>query len=207
MTRPSRILLRIMVAASALLCIAAVLLWARSYRIADSLAAGYWNYRPHKGAADFLDADMLQVFHGGGRWTITRCRRNCVAMKSRDVSTHSGQPGPGDRGDLWLIEHPPASQWAGLELEAWDGRAPPGKGLLGLRYLSARHIRTLCLPDAFLVTALSLAPMYRLVRWRLTRNRQPGLCRICGYDLRATPEDQSRYPLNYASRFGADRGH
>jgi hypothetical protein len=33
------------------------------------------------------------------------------------------------------------------------------------------------------------------------------VCARCGYDLRATPEDQSRYPLNYASRFRADRGH
>ena len=49
-----------------------------------------------------------------------------------------------------------------------------------------------------------------LAWWRghtLARRRRGDLCPVCGYDLRASPEDQSRYPLNYASRIGADRGH
>jgi hypothetical protein len=139
------------------------------------------------GAPDFQDADMLQILHSAGRWTITRCRRNCVAVRSMDASTRYDQPGPGNRGDLWLIEHPAASQWAGQEREAWGGRAPPSSGFLGVRYLSAHHFRTLCLPDALLVAALSLAPACLLVRTRQARNRQPGVCRLCGYDLRATP--------------------
>ena len=60
-------------------------------------------------------------------------------------------------------------------------------------------------PVILLSLPLTVAGINRLLK-RLARP-SAGICRICGYDLRATPEDQSRYPLNYASRIRTDRGH
>ena len=55
--------------------------------------------------------------------------------------------------------------------------------------------------------AFGLLPVLWLAGRVRSGRRGPELCARCGYDLRATPEDQSRYPLNYASRIGAGPGH
>ena len=60
---------------------------------------------------------------------------------------------------------------------------------------------------ALLAWPLEIWIVRALIRLRRRMSRAPGTCRHCGYDLRATPEDQCRYPLNYASRLGADPGH
>lgn len=69
--------------------------------------------------------------------------------------------------------------------------------------------RVLIVPDWFLTAvSLPLPLIWLTMRWKRRRRGRPtAVCATCGYDLRATPEDQSRYPLNYASRIGTGRGH
>jgi len=42
-------------------------------------------------------------------------------------------------------------------------------------------------PWWFVETVFSIAPIWSISRWKRNRRRLPGKCRICGYDLRGTP--------------------
>ena len=80
--------------------------------------------------------------------------------------------------------------------------------LLGYVFLqNARPEKAETVYAALLAWPLEIWIVRALIRLRRRMSRAPGTCRHCGYDLRATPEDQCRYPLNYASRLGADPGH
>jgi hypothetical protein len=43
-------------------------------------------------------------------------------------------------------------------------------------------------PDWFLIVAFATWPALRWIRRRRLARRPPGMCRVCGYDLRATPD-------------------
>ena len=50
-------------------------------------------------------------------------------------------------------------------------------------------MQTLSVPYWFLVALTMLAPLAWLMRWRRRRHRRrTGLCPVCGYDLRASPD-------------------
>ena len=68
---------------------------------------------------------------------------------------------------------------------------------IGLSRSGVVRYRLLIVPGWSISACLITPPLCWLF---LRKRRQKGCCVMCGYDLRATPEDQSRYPLNYASR-------
>jgi len=97
-------------------------------------------------------------------------------------------------------------------------------GWLGLYALSSRVFvlpttiragmvpsRMIRVPHGVLMVVLAVAPAIVLLghkqRRREAIRKQGNLCVRCGYDLRATPEDCSRYPLNYACPGCSGRGH
>src|SRR2546427_301812 len=70
-----------------------------------------------------------------------------------------------------------------LKRPALYGMVPPGPPPLAYR------TRTLVLPDAFFILLLGALPAVRLFRRRrLARRAAAGRCLVCGYDLRATPD-------------------
>jgi hypothetical protein len=183
-------------AVSLVLSTAACLAWARGYWRADEFAAGYWNYRPHPRAAGYYDADVLQVVHCNGRWTVAVREQECV------ITPHHSRRGPGENGERWTWKaEDAASAVAGGEAEFWDVARPDG--WLGFARESTRWSRTAAFPDAAPTLAFALLPL----AWLLTRGRRhgrdrSGLCRVCGYDLRATPD---RCPECGASPAGATK--
>jgi len=90
-------LLNAFLVSSALFSIATAVLWIRSYRTADKIQIGYWNYRPHVGAPSYRDADMVLALHNAGHWTIGRTRRNCVAEMPSDGYAGYYHAGPGKK--------------------------------------------------------------------------------------------------------------
>jgi hypothetical protein len=138
---------------------------------------------------------------------------------------------------LFSSIRPPAMTWGGFGREwnlAFDQESmefiirkplPPGIGFVGM-WKPSKHVIWMPGVDYWLVDDyFNMAPLLTISYWpaigivaspaalallcrlRPRMSRASSLCSNCGYDLRATPEDQSRYPLNYASRIGAGRGH
>jgi hypothetical protein len=124
-------------------------------------------------------------------WTIASCHGRICVWKC-DLSLRAS---PGSFGFSGGVDHPPTPRdWPWLA-----GPAKPegngyveghGYGIAGFYWCRAVFFGpqidyTYAVPDWFLCVLFFLLP----VRWiRKHRRRGPGCCRVCGYDLRATPE-------------------
>lgn len=149
---------------SLLLCLATVVLWARSYWVADS-----WDW----------DIAGTRVSVGSVRgvvwWDRIRFTPASQARYSRGPGYHRQMVG-GGRGNV----------------------AGPGWSFAGFRWVDSHMnlrpgaitivIQGLRIPDWGLVLASLILPGAWLIRSRSRRRNPPGLCRRCGYDLRATPD-------------------
>ena len=181
MKRLLRILFNVLTVLSLLICLATVVLWVRSYRLADFIGYSH-NDPPGPRAVDWA----LHATSAGGRVAF---------IQLRDVYTDPVQISSQAR------ERYP-SRWY-----RWDDRSVPvrraGNGfptILGAGFRARRNVhpnytnmyRAIVLPHAALVALTALAPAWWFVaarrrRLRTTR-RNAGLCVKCGYDLRATPD-------------------
>jgi hypothetical protein len=163
-------------------CLAIVMLWVRSYRSVDLYVFGYWNLRPHPmygmGART---AEVLRLGSCDGQVLVQFGSGGCGGPTAHPS-------GPGLHGQRWAREtvlnddqvrhrffraRQQDWRWLGLRYQTlylWQGRQMP--------------LRSVIVPDAWLTLA-SLVPPAALTRFR--PRRRPGFCRICGYDLRATP--------------------
>ena len=156
---------------SLLACVAAALLWARSYRLTDSLA---WTGQGRgvgvvasKGQVSF----RLSTFQAGPQlprgWRHDVHPRPATLAVPYGASTKTLGRGP----DTYT-----AREW--------------GVAGFGVRQNSNQNGTSgfLLLPHWFLVALAATLPVVWIVRrWRGARREKKGLCPRCGYDLRATP--------------------
>jgi hypothetical protein len=168
-----RRLFNIAAALSLLLCVAACVMWVRSYRVMDRVQwrnAGGW--RAVYTASGHVAVDLYLSDRAG-----------------RADRFHGPRYDRGDRRGLfnWLLvmggsrgDELASHEWAGF---AWHERRNAGRGTLhAIAYAPFWF--------AALVTA-ALPAAWAATWWRSCgrgrRRERAGLCRACGYDLRGTP--------------------
>jgi hypothetical protein len=173
-----RRLLNLLTALSLLLCVAAVVLWMRSYWVTDRL----WRQAfEADGGGTYWTQEAVSVGRGGvsiGRAVESFAaepdfvRRMLVRRAPKFYST--GAP-----VDPNIVPGLPGWSALGFQYGGFEDRRPgrrPGKAAWGL----VVPMWAILLPTAILPVAWGW-------RWR-ARRRGPGRCASCGYDLRATPD-------------------
>jgi hypothetical protein len=166
---------------SLLLCVAMAALWAQSYRRTDALMAGFWGYRYHPRYTNYYDAWELNAFNDHGKLKLRLWLRGCVAGPGRYEAF------PRQKGRLFTVG--PADPYR-LEAAEFDiAHAQRTRLAPDFRYRSTARVRLAVIPHADAVGFTALLPLIATV-YLLRRRRllQPGLCPICGYDLRASKD-------------------
>ena len=180
--RPGRIIFNGLAAASALLCVAAGVSWAWSYRQPHGLVVGYWGYTPHPHETMYYDAWEVNAFSSRGRLIGRAYLRQCVAGPGREESVP-------DQNGKHIVAIGAADGWRLTSTEKALHDTQLARGAMGFGYLSATHVAAVAVPHIAVVGRLlvvPLAPLYR--RLRHHADRRAGCCSQCGYDLRATPD-------------------
>jgi hypothetical protein len=179
----SRRLFALAAAASLVLCVGVAVLWVRSYRVADEWARDHYLYpdpvvdpgTPEEGPDVVPNREFRGVISANGcLWLGT-----VLDMHLRPEAQTSADGWHGDREayvGMWPLGGRWFCRWSGL----YDpDRGEPGGGFDGV----VVPYWSVCL-----VTLLPTAPFVRRAarrRAQASRHRR-GLCRGCGYDLRAT---------------------
>jgi hypothetical protein len=165
---------------SLLLCIATCVLWVRSYWRADGLQAGYWHYQQHGTYRNYYDAWELRGFSCRGRLSMGVYLCMCVAGPGRHEDT------PGEKG-RFILAGPADRNRLQSDKPRFYGRWD-------------QRERALSAPHAAAVSLTAVLPLIVAAQVRRRRhNDKMGLCKRCGYDLRASiercPECGTAIPL------------
>ena len=177
MKRLARRLLTLRAAASLLLCVAACVLWVRSY--------GRWEEAGWQAPS--------------GRLYTATSRLGAVSFDVTDGwppgQAWAGEPFGGrrlllDSDPLLVASLPPPSEWSWLGFGL--DRHTTGIGIQSTGWAGTASGTALIVPHWAVVLALagvsSAAGLHPLLRRRRNRSRRSrGLCPSCGYDLRASP--------------------
>jgi hypothetical protein len=174
MRRLPRILLNAATAASLVLCVTVAMLWARSYRVADTLSD--W-------ARD--DSRWTEVVSNWGCVELWNLRTTGLRLgeRPRFLPERADQcPDPFRRweDDLGLD---PCWRIGRLGFARADSRPPTAPLPFGTTTLGGW---LLVVPDWLLVVTFGAMPFAAFAR-HLRGPRKPGFCPTCDYDLRATP--------------------
>lgn len=167
-------------ALSLLLCIASAALWFRSYWVSDSIYHSRWSIQ------DMSTSESA--------WWL-------IASRGQAAIAHRDQRSPTTPQDVkvfqalaakpefkWTLVRPPQPLLDDPDAGGFfhpfgfaymDQPMPPTMAIGGYRQWTA--------PLWFICLLTAIPPAGWLIRQISRRRRPPGLCLICGYDLRATP--------------------
>ena len=165
-------------AASALslaLCLAAAVLWVRSYSVADLWEGGYWRENPGP-IPNMVLVNEMEFDQCRGRWMV----RYLIGYLRPPSHSH------------WFHRQPESVGWDGfIDSSFWheEGTYAPHHLPGGLRFRYDRGSWDLGIPDYLPVLLAGVLPLLWL--WRRVANRRQtrmGFCPRCGYDLRASAD-------------------
>jgi hypothetical protein len=184
----TRRLLNLLTALSLLLCVAVVALWVRSYWRSDSVGWCESNVGIPESQGFLFDAGVYAESAWGK-----------AALCWHRIETHEwtgSRTEPGFSAGSSQSEAPPdfASEMVGLG--CWLHRS-----IAGVEVRATDYQRRADVPHEYSYERMVRVPFWLLAamtavlpaRWataarRRRRQKRRGLCRVCGYDLRATPD-------------------
>jgi hypothetical protein len=178
---------------SLLICVAVVVMWARSYSGSDfALWVRSWRQ------GDGLGRKYVQVMSSSGKiyvevsWTEVPGRNSVMWEDLWEGAQQTGGRAKFQVARLarrrWDLPYRRAESWWPIRWQRWIRSDPPDVAVSGVVELDVAH---------WLAAAVfSLWPGAKawawwkrvLRRWKTRRKFGPGLCSNCGYDLRASPE-------------------
>jgi len=183
---------------SAVVCIAAAVLWVRSYKRLETVAKeGSGNaitIMSYAGSLTYLSIAEVQPSAHVLVGEVPEARRHWhydswVAPQSSSLTMSN--PDPGLRwnwrglGFWWRVSEGGTIHNSGITIESFSSR------LLPTTVMASRLLRV---PYWFIVTVTGITPIMRGPIWMLRRRQRrrnrriaKGLCATCGYDLRASP--------------------
>jgi hypothetical protein len=177
MRRTLRRLATVAALVSLLLCVASVVMWARSYWKSDWWSRFSYNVQTHEYRQQFLGSEAGKA--ATILWSYKIDDSSAEKMEARTArGEFSNRWSKGAFGVLW----PTRQHW-------WES------GLFAKRYTEVRRSVPgvgqgvmVIVPHWILVVVFSIWPVVWGLRWwRRERKLRAGLCWNCGYDLRATP--------------------
>ena len=184
----TRRLHNLLTALSLLLLVAVAALWVRSYFVGDTWTLPYDRVvdvttSPYGETDTWRAQYVLNSGRGRAQWVRTECTDDAVAPAG-----HSTLPVP--QTILDLRSNTPGDWWTGaLGFDYFVREKHYVHGPRG-NHSTYFGFRTLTVPYWFLASvsgALAAAGVFRYLRQRRRRVRiARGLCRTCGYDIRAT---------------------
>jgi hypothetical protein len=172
---------------SLLLCLVTCLLWVRSYRKSDHVT--YTSRVLHKYGVDTGFGEIIAQDYDLSA-TVDTASAGC-SFDSDDVRYEGVEGG----FDFWWFEMADSGT-PGFISHRWGFGF--GRGWRGYMFVTSDDLRAtggavwshaIAMPLWFGAVLLAIAPLAKLHSLiSAARRKRSGLCRICGYDLRATPD-------------------
>ena len=184
-----RRLFTVLSVASLLLCIAACVVWHRSYRVFDSAEwdrhQSYDRVMPGEHGLGLVE-DTVEIETG----YFLRSQDGVVRL-GRYSSVPAGLDGPPvTGGSLTPTDHSQSFSFEHDEVVPDGGifDSPPSWSFLGFELNSTQGAIDVGIPFWFIALLAILLPAWRIVTFFRRRRHRLGICARCGYDLRATPD-------------------
>ncbi len=166
-----RRLFNLAAAVSLVLCVAVVVLWVRSYGPGDKVRL---ILDPVLGSGN----DLVVASSGGRIYALHSWRGSDYAGLNASLTYSQGTW----QVPLFASMLTRGSSFLGFDWHLHRTAPAPSDSRTNT------PLRVLIVPHAAAVLLFAIGPLFLWYCRRIVRRRQPGLCPICGYDLRATPE-------------------